>query len=72
MVTKIVQNVYRYGALRCGQHLLYLGVISMHFRVFSLGQGTEWGIFLGFAKIPNTFWVLEIPNLFFWGGGGRR
>ena len=26
---------------------LYLGVISMHFRVFSLGQGTEWGILLG-------------------------
>ena len=24
---------------------LYLGVISMHFRVFSYGQGTEWGIF---------------------------
>ena len=26
---------------------LYLGVISMHFRVFSLGQNREWGIFLG-------------------------
>ena len=26
---------------------LYLGVISMHFRVFSKGQGTELGIFLG-------------------------
>ena len=34
-----------------------LGVISMHFRVFSLGQGTEWGIFLGVAKISNIFWV---------------
>ena len=31
---------------------LYLGAISMHFTVFSLGQGTEWGgIFLGAAKI---------------------
>ena len=35
---------------------LYLGVISMHFRVFSKGQGTEWGIFLGVAKISNIFW----------------
>ena len=24
---------------------LYLGVISMHFRVFSLGRSTEWRIF---------------------------
>ena len=31
---------------------LYLGVISMHFRDFSF-QGTEWGIFLGVAKISN-------------------
>ena len=22
------------------------------------------------AKISNTFGVLEIPNIFFWGGGG--
>ena len=22
------------------------------------------------AKISNTFWVLEIPNIFFWGGWG--
>ena len=28
----------------------------MHFRVFSYGQGTELGIFLGFAKISNIFW----------------
>ena len=34
---------------------LYLGVISMHFRVFSEGQGTEWGIFFGVAKISNIF-----------------
>ena len=35
---------------------LYLGVISMHFRIFSEGQGTEWGIFLGVSKISNIFW----------------
>ena len=29
---------------------LYLGVISMHFWVFSLGQDTELGIFLGWLK----------------------
>ena len=28
------------GSSQIGQ---YLGVISMHFRVSSLGQGTEWG-----------------------------
>ena len=27
----------------------------MHFRVFSLGQGTERGIFLGVAKISNIY-----------------
>ena len=32
---------------------LYLRVISMHFRVSSFGQNTEWGIFLGAAKISN-------------------
>ena len=26
---------------------LYLGVISMHFMVFSEGLGTKWGYFLG-------------------------
>ena len=35
------------------------------------------GDIFGDAKISNTFWVLEIPNIyiffffFFWGGGGR-
>ena len=49
---------------------LYLGVISIHFRVSSLGQGTEWGIIFGVAK--NSFYwgggggVLEIPD-YFWG-----
>ena len=41
---------------------LYLGVISMHFRVFSLRQG----FFGGVAKISNIFEVLEIPDMF-WG-----
>ena len=39
---------------------LYLGVISMHFRVFSKGQGTEWRIFFGVAKISN---VARVVNL---------
>ena len=45
-----------------GHHtiVLYLGVISMHFSVFSKGQGTEWGIFFGLLKF----------QFFFWGGGG--
>ena len=34
---------------------LYLGVISMHFRVFSECQGTEWGIF---------FWLLKFKIFF--------
>ena len=28
------------------------------------------GDFFGDAKISNTFWVLEIPNIFFFFGGG--
>ena len=43
---------------------LYLGVISMHFRFLSLGQGTEWGIIFWVAKISNIFGVLEIPDIF--------
>ena len=34
---------------------LDLGVISIHFRVFSYGQGAEWGIFFGVCKILNIF-----------------
>ena len=30
-------------------------VISIHFRVSSLGQGTEWGIIFWVAKISNFF-----------------
>ena len=29
---------------------IYVGVISMHFRVFSEGQCKEWGIFFGLLK----------------------
>ena len=36
------------------------GVISMHFRVFSYGQGTEWEYFGGVAKISNIFGVCLI------------
>ena len=39
----------------------------MHFRVFSLGQGTEWGIFLGVAKISIIFWGY-LKFLIFFGG----
>ena len=35
----------------------YLGVITKHFRVSSLGQGTEWGIFFWIAKISKNFRV---------------
>ena len=40
---------------------LYLG----SFLCFSLGQGTEWGIFFGAAKISNIFWgCLKFQILF--------
>ena len=45
---------------------LYLEVISMHFRVFSEGQGTEWRIFFGLLKFQIFIWVLEILDIF-WG-----
>ena len=41
----------------------------MHFRVFSEGQGTEWGKFFWVAKISNIF--LEcLKFLIFFGGEG--
>ena len=43
---------------------LYLEVISMHFRVFSEGQGTDWRIFFGLLKFLILFGVLEIPDNF--------
>ena len=45
---------------------LYLGVISMHFRVFSEGQGTECWYFWGLLKFQIFFGVLKIPDIF-WG-----
>ena len=44
--------------------------------VYSLGQGKEWGYFFflgggGVAKISNIFGVLDIPDIFFWGGDER-
>ena len=47
-----------------------LGEISMHFRVFSEGQGTEWRIFLGCLKFKYLFGGLEILDIFFFFGGG--
>ena len=49
---------------------LYLGVIPMHFRVYSYGQRTEWGIFFGLLKFRIFFGVLEIPDIYF-GVNGR-
>ena len=51
---------------------LVLGVISMHFRVFSYGQGTEWEYFIlggGGVVLKNKyFWGMpDIPDIF----GGR-
>ena len=43
---------------------LCLGVIYMHFMVFSEGQGTEWGYFLGLLKFQIFFRVLEISDIF--------
>ena len=35
---------------------LYLVAISMHFRVFSSGQGTESGTFFGLPQVQIFFW----------------
>ena len=48
---------------------LYLGVISMHFMVFSSVHGTECGIFFGVVKISNIFWACLKFLIFFWGKG---
>ena len=51
--------------------VLVLGVISMHFSGFSLGQCTEWVYLFVVIKSSNTFW--DIPDFFFffffWVGG---
>ena len=49
---------------------LYLGANSLHFRVFSKGQGTEWVIFLGVGKISNMFFGCLKFQIFF-GVNGR-
>ena len=46
---------------------LFLGVISMHFRVLGYRMGT----FLGEGKVSNIFWVcLIFMILFYWVGDG--
>ena len=40
----------------------------MHFRIYFLRSRYTIGIFLWVAKISNIFGVLEIPDIFFWGG----
>ena len=45
-----------------------LTLFRSHFYAF---YGQHGGIFL-VAKISNIFGVLEIPDIFFWGGGGER
>ena len=45
---------------------LYLEGISMHFRVFSEGQGTKWRTFL-VAKISNIYLGCLKFLIFFWG-----
>ena len=54
---------------------IYLEVITMNFRVFSEGQGTDWRIFLGCSNFKYLFGVLEILDFFFFffflGGGCR-
>ena len=47
----------------------FCGVITklndtMHFRVFSEGQGTGWRIFFGLLKFKYLFGVLEILDIF--------
>ena len=48
---------------------LYLEVISMHFKVFSYGQGTALGICFWVAKISNIFSGCLKFLIFFWGKG---
>ena len=49
---------------------LYLGVISMHFWVFFKVNVQNWGYFWGLLKFPIFFGMLEIPDFFFFLGGG--
>ena len=46
---------------------LYLGVISMHFRVFSKVKVQNRGYFLGLLKFQIFFWgCLKFLIFFFW------
>ena len=50
---------FRFCGYFWGGHLkigLNLEVISMHVRVFSEGQGTEWMIFFGLLKLQIFTW----------------
>ena len=52
---------------------LFLVVISIHYRAFSSGQGTELEYILGCCKISNIFGGMpDIPDIIFFleGGGG--
>ena len=62
-------QIFIWGSSNIG---LYLEVISMHFRVFSAGQGSEWRIFFGCYNFKYLFGVLEMKFMifFFCGGGG--
>ena len=49
------------------QNWASLRVISMHFRVFFLGQGTELGYFFRVTKISNIFLGCLKFLIFIWG-----
>ena len=49
---------------------LYLGNISMHFRVFFMVKVQNREYIFGLLKFQMFFWVLEITDIFFLGGGG--
>ena len=54
---------------------IFFGVITkfdytMHFRVFSEGQGTKWRIFLGLLKFQIYIWGAW-NSWYFWGVNGR-
>ena len=63
--------IFFFGGGGSSQNWSIFRVISMHSRVSSLGQGTEWGTIFWIAKIFQYFFgVLEIPDIF-WGEWAR-
>ena len=50
-----------------GHHKIGLYFISMHFKFFSLGQGTAFGILFGVAKMSTIFLGCLKFLIFFWG-----